>query len=127
MTTRIAHSVAERQGWVYGETMTEAERAEVGAILARLYASGYTDRDRFNELASGVRVRHTGQRYAAAYQDGTGVILAITERPGSPWSHEWKMPDVEMVVLWDRPWPIEGSSRMSQLAQYHVAVIGRPS
>jgi hypothetical protein len=104
--------------------LTPAERAELESILAQLHQHGYTKRDRFNELTPGARVRHRGHQWPEAFQQGTGVIVAITEKSPSAWSTDWGMADVEMVVAWDKP-TFEDSSRLSQVAQYHVSLIAR--
>ena len=102
--------------------LTPEERAEADRILADLRERGYTDRAEFDELAPGVRVRHRGHQWPDAFRKGTGVVVAITEKSPSAWSQEWRMPDVEMVVAFDKPtWP--GTSRLSTLAQYHVSAV----
>lgn len=102
--------------------LTPDERTEAEGILAKLRKHGYADRERFNEMAPGVRVRHSGHRWPEAYRDGTGVVVAITERSPSAWSQSWGAPDIEMVVAFDKP-TLPGMSRLSTLAQYHVAVV----
>jgi len=102
--------------------LTQAERSEAEAILDGLRKHGYTDRERFNELAPGVRVRHSGHRWPEAYCEGTGVVVAITERNPSSWSQSWDAPDIEMVVAFDEP-TLPGISRLSTLAQYHVSAV----
>jgi hypothetical protein len=103
-------------------SLTSEEQVEAERILAGLHERGYIDRDRHNDLAPGVRVRHRGHQWPAAYREGTGVVVAITEKPDSGWSQSWGKPDVEMVVAFDKP-TLPGMSRLSTLAQYHVAVI----
>lgn len=101
--------------------LTPAEATALDEMRAKLHAFGYVDIEQHGDLRPGTRIRHAGQRWPEAYEHGTGVVLALTERPNSAWSLSWGRPDIEMVVLWDRPWPLD--SRLSQLAQYHVAVV----
>jgi hypothetical protein len=98
--------------------LTPEERQEVERTLSELREHGYVDIDHHGELRPGVRVRHRGHQWSEAIQRGTGNVVAITEKPNSAWSDTWRMADVEMVVVFDKPWP--ASSRLSQLAQYHV-------
>lgn len=93
------------------------QRAE--ELLAGLRGRGYRDRERFNELEPGARVRHRGHQYPEAYRAGTGTIVAVTERDPSAWSESWGLPDVEIVVAWDDPslW------RVSNVAQYHIYAV----
>ena len=100
--------------------MTPEEQAEFDKTLAELHARGYVDIDAHKELRPGVRVRHRGHQWPGAHRHGTGAVLALTEKPDSAWSLSWGMADIEMVVLWDKPWPLD--SRLSKLAQYHVNV-----
>lgn len=104
--------------------LTPEERVEAERILAGLHERGYTDRERFNELTPGSRVRHRGHRWPQAYTDGSGVVVAITERDPSSWSQSWGVPDIEMVVAFDEP-TLPGMSRLTTLAQYHVEVVIR--
>ena len=103
--------------------LTPDETEELGALLASLHAYGYVDIAERGQLRPGGRIRHSGHRWPEAYTEGTGVVLALTEKPDSGWSQTYGMPDIEMVVLWDKPWPFDTSSRLSQLAQYHVGVV----
>lgn len=102
--------------------LTPEEQANAEEMLAELRKHGYRDRASFNELKPGVRVRHSGHRWPEAYTEGTGYVVAITERNPSSWSQSWGSPDIEMVVAFDKP-PLPDMSRLSQLAQYHVAVV----
>lgn len=102
--------------------LTPEERDEAALLLANLRSRGYVDRERFNELVPGARVRHRGHQYPEAYPTGTGVVVGIVERPDSAWSQSWRMPDIEMVVAWDRP-AFLGASRLSTVAQYHVYLV----
>lgn len=108
------------------DDLTDDERAEADTMVADLRGRGYRRRKRFNELAPGVRVRHCGHQWPEAYADGTAVVVAITERDPSAWAREWRMPDIEMVVAYDRP-ILEGRSRLVMLAQYHVQVVNPAS
>ncbi len=106
--------------------LTPAEEAEAAGIVAALQLRGYAPRERFNELAPGVRVRHHGHQWSSAYTEGTGVVVAITERDPSSWSQSWGAPDIEMVVAFDEP-TLPEMSRLTTLAQYHVQVVTAPN
>lgn len=99
--------------------LTTAEQSELDQLLACLRDAGYVDIENHNDLRVGARIRHVGHQWPQAYEHGTGVILALTERPNSPWSRSWHARDIELIALWDQPRPF--GSRLSQLAQYHVA------
>jgi hypothetical protein len=103
--------------------MTSDETAELARLLAELHASGYQDVHHHLELRAGARIRHGGHQWPEAYTNGTGTVLAVTRRPDSTWSRQYGLPDVELVALWDQPRPFDDSSRLSQLAQYHVEAI----
>ena len=99
------------------EALAPDVRAEAASLLDELLSRGYVEKESHNELRPGARVRHRGHRYPEAFARGTGVVLHVTEKEQSGWSQTWRMPDVEMVVLWDRA---QFGARMSLLAQYHV-------
>lgn len=101
------------------------EWAEAKKILAQLELRGYAPRERFNELAPDVRVRHHGHRWPSAYSEGTGVVVAIAERDPSSWAQTYGTPDIEMVVAYDKP-PVPEMSRLTTLAQYHVQAVTAP-
>lgn len=105
----------------HAAVMTTEERTAADKILADLHASGYRDVEQLGTLKPGTRIRHVGHQWSAACTNGTGVILAITEKPDSSWSQDWHMPDVELIALWD---PAVFGHRLSQLAQYHVEAVG---
>lgn len=106
--------------------VTSVEQAEADRMVADLHASGYVDLDSYTYPQSGrvlhvgARVRHIGEQYPEALRDGTGNVVALLHRPDSPWSRSWRMPDIELVTLSDRP---RFETRLSQLAHYHVEVI----
>jgi hypothetical protein len=101
--------------------LTPDVEAEAAKMLAALHDRGYQTVAEHGDLRPGTRIRHVGERYSAAHLDGTGIVLAITEKPNSSWSVSWRMPDVELIALWDRP---DTRGWLSGLAQYHVDVIG---
>jgi hypothetical protein len=101
----------------------DAEREKYATIRAELEESGYRDVEH-ETLRPGRRVRHRGERYPEAYDHGTGVILAVMEKPNSAWSADWGGRDIELIVLRDRPM-FEDWSRLSQVADYHVQVVDR--
>lgn len=98
-------------------TLTEVEQSEATAMLAVLHESGYRDVEAHGALKPGVRIRHRGHQWPGAYTDGTGNVLAITRSPRTVQG----MPDVELIAVWDEE---RFGSRLSQLAQYHVDVVG---
>lgn len=104
-----------------------SEQTEVDRMVAELRKHGYVDLDEYvyprsgRRLRVGARVRHGGEQYPEALQYGTGNVVALMHRPDSAWSHSWRMPDIEMVMLRDKP--RFGESRLSGLAHYHVEVI----
>lgn len=95
------------------DDLTEAESAEAEQLLAELSGRGYRSEDSIGKLTTGVRIRHRGQQYLEAYENGTGVIVAVTRRMER---------DVEVVVAYDEP-RFRGMSRLTVLANYHVDVI----
>lgn len=102
------------------DNMTPEERTEYEEMLLKLHAAGYRDVEEHGQLKVGARVRHSGHRWPEAYTQGTGVVLALTEKNPSAWSQSWGRPDIELIALWDRVYLF---SRLSGLAQYHVEVI----
>lgn len=101
--------------------LTAEEQAKAAAMVAELHDYGYRDVEQHGRLKPGVRIRHIGHKWPEAYDFGTGIVVAITEKPDSAWSRSWGKADVELIALWDRP---GFGSRLSQVAQYHVEVIG---
>jgi hypothetical protein len=93
---------------VTSPNLTPEVSAEAAEMLAKLHDLGYRDVPEHGSLRPGVRIRHVG-------------VLAVTEKPNSSWSVSWRMPDVELIALWDRP---NTRGWLSGLAQYHVEVIG---
>jgi hypothetical protein len=73
-------------------------------------------------LRVGTRVRHNGERYPEALEHGTGNVVALLHKPDSAWSRSYRAPDIELVVLSDRP---RFDTRLSRVAHYHVEVIER--
>jgi hypothetical protein len=106
---------------VTSPNLTPEVSAEATEMLAKLHDLGYRDVPEHGSLRPGVRIRHVGDRWSGAYENGTGIVLAVTEKPNSSWSVSWRMPDVELIALWDRP---NTRGWLSGLAQYHVEVIG---
>lgn len=106
---------------VASPNLTPEVAAEAIKMLAALHDRGYRDADFHGDLHPGTRIRHRGDQWPGAYENGTGIVLAITEKPNSSWSQSWRMPDVELIALWDRP---DTRGWLSGLAQYHVEVIG---
>lgn len=101
-------------------TLTPEEAAQLDTLRAELRGCRYVEIPEHGKLRPGGRVYHRGHRWPEAAWDGTGTVLALTERRDSSWSRTWGMPDIEMVVLWDTA-PF--GSRVSQVAQYHVYAV----
>lgn len=99
-------------------------RGEADRILDRLHAEGWRDIDSHGPYTPGTRVRHTGHQWPAAYNAGSGTVLAVTLKDPSSWSVVHNLPDVEIVVVWDAGAHL---SRVSHVAQYHVEAVGVPS
>jgi hypothetical protein len=104
--------------------LSEDEKAEAVRMLGELTDRGYAVVEEHNDLRPGVRIRHRGHQYPEAYLNGTGVVVAVTEKKPSGWSESWGAPDIEMVVAYDKPL-LPDMSRLTGLAQYHVEVVGR--
>lgn len=99
------------------------EQTRLEAMLQELLARGYQQITEHRNLRIGTRIRHHGHQWTEAFRSGTGYVAALTEKPDSAWSAEWGMPDIELIAVWDKPWPFDDSSRLSQVAQYHVHAI----
>lgn len=104
-------------------TLTPAEEKQLGELLAELHDRGYRDITKHGRLHVGDRVRHWGHQWSHAFSEGTGFVVAMTERPDSAWSRTYRMPDIELIAVWDVPRPFDTSSRLSLLAQYHVCPV----
>lgn len=102
--------------------LTELERAELAEKVKELHKRGYRDVAEHHGLKVGARIRHHGHQWSEAFRLGTGHVAVLTEKPNSAWSISWHMPDIELIAVWDKPRGL-GSSRLSQVAQYHVEVI----
>jgi hypothetical protein len=102
--------------------LSDHESARYVAMRSELATHGYRDVEH-PRLRPGRRVRHQAERWPEARDFGTGVLLAVMERTNSPWSASWGGPDIEVIVLRDRPL-FPGMSQLSQLANYHVATVG---
>lgn len=98
------------------------EAAEFARLRGELAASGYRDAEH-KLLRPGRRVRRRAEQFPEAFDNGTGVILAVMEHVDSSWSRSYRARDIELIVLKDKPL-IEGMSRVSQLANYHVEAVG---
>lgn len=100
--------------------LTPEETARLAVMVDQLHLDGYVDIEEHKGLRVGAWIRHRNQQYYEAIVNGTGAVLALVEKPDSPWSREWRMPDIELVMLRDKE---QFGSRLSQLAQYHVEVV----
>lgn len=119
---RVQFQLVVHTQLIGAERLTDEEQARVTAKRNELLARGYQDITEHRRLRLGARIRHRGQQWPDAYRRGTGWVAVLTEKPNSAWSREWRMPDIELVAVWDKPWGL-GQSRLSGLAQYHVEVI----
>ena len=102
--------------------LTEEEQDRLLEIRQELRERGYQDITEHGDLRVGARIRHRGQQFTEAFRHGTGYVVALMEKPDSAWSRTYRMPDIELVVVFDKP-ALLSSSRLSQLAQYHVSVV----
>ncbi len=103
-------------------SLSPAEQATARNALADLHGRGYRTVETHKGLRPGVRIRLAHERFPEAYADGTGVVLVVTTRDPSGWSDVYGRADVELLVVWDKP--NLADTRLSQVAQYHVDVIG---
>lgn len=98
------------------------DQARVDSIVADLTQSGFKAVDehtwREHTVRPGMRVRHSGEQWIEALDRGTGVLHSVYLRDPSPWSQKYRRPDVEVIFVRDKPM---FASRVSQLADYHVA------
>ncbi|WP_026931197.1 hypothetical protein [Glycomyces tenuis] len=106
--------------------LTTEEQAELERIVASLHEHGYVDLDEFVypksglKLRVGTRIKHRNEEYWKAIRHGTANVVALTEKPDSPWSKTYRMRDIELVMFRQER---EIGSRLSQVAQYHIDVI----
>lgn len=105
--------------------LTADEQTTLAKQLGELHEHGYVSVDQHAYpsgvvLKPGTRIRHSGHRYVEAILNGTGYVVAITEKPDSAWSRVYGMADVELVAVFDRD---HFGGQLTTLAQYHVAVI----
>ena len=100
-------------------TLTREERAEYDD----LFAAGYRDIDDAPRgIRVGARVHHAGERYPAAYRDGTGTVVAVMEKSPSPWvAAGWGKRDIELIVRTDRD--RFGTGCIGRWADYHTGVV----
>lgn len=89
-------------------------------LAEHVYPSG-------RRLHVGARVRHIGEQYPEAFRSGTGTVAALLHKPRSGWSQSHGQPDIELVMLRDKPRFEGDDGRLSQVAHYHVEVIERES
>jgi hypothetical protein len=100
--------------------LTAAEQREYDDLFKR----GYRDiTDAPRGIRAGVRVRHRGEQYLDAMQNGTGVIVAVMEKDPSPWVKSgWGPRDIELIVRTDED--RHGTGRLiGRWADYHTVVI----
>ncbi|GAA0494203.1 hypothetical protein Ade02nite_20560 [Paractinoplanes deccanensis] len=103
---------------------TTGEQATAERMLAELHEHGYVDRPEFKGLKPGDRVKHRGEQYPEAYDQGTATVWAVVEKPDSAWSRKYHASDVELIVVRDRPFA-EGMSRVTSWANYHTEAVVR--
>ena len=89
--------------------LTDDEYAEVERMLADNRGYGWLPVESAKAYKPGVRIRHVGQQYWQAYENGTGVIVAVLKRND----------EIELLVAYDEP-RFPGGSRITQLGSYHV-------
>lgn len=99
-------------------TFVERERQRMHAELTEY---GYQDIAEHRGIKVGARVRHCGQRYYEAIENGTATVLAVMQKDPSPWADSYGRPDIEVLVADDKP--MFPGSPVSQWADYHCAVV----
>ena len=88
----------------------------------QLEARGYVEVAEHHRLKPGARIRHRGQQWYEALMFGTATVVAVYEKPNSPWSVEWHMPDIEVIPQRDdEP---EGRCTITW-AQYHCTSVDK--
>ena len=88
--------------------MTEADQ-----YAEDLKNRGYAEAGEHNYLKVGQRVRHIGQQYPDAIQQGTGTLERI-------FVHTTKSRDIEVIVKHDEP---QFGSDYGYWADYHTVII----
>jgi hypothetical protein len=111
----LEYGTAEEHPWL---TPEGKDRLRIDEHVADLRERGYVDIEEFEGLRAGVRVRHRGEQYRAAYRDGTGNVLHVLQRDPSSWARSWGRPDVEIVVVRD---DVERGAML--VADYHVVIV----
>lgn len=111
MATVAAESVTDGVDW--------------SAPLASLIADGYHPVEEFTHrgrtLRVGQRVHHIGEKWAAAQDQGTAILVAITRhRPPSSWEQSYGRPDVEVIAVTDQD--RYGTGRIGRWADYHTVI-----
>lgn len=85
----------------------------------RLEHDGYVEVPEHRGLAPGVRISHRGHQWRDALLYGSATVVAVYERPNSPWSSTWGRPDVEVIYQADRE--PEGRCPITW-ADYHCSI-----
>jgi hypothetical protein len=112
MTPRIEPVTTTRQGI----TMTDFDAnitAEIEKLAKEMTSYGYRPLDDHATLHPGLRVRHVGEKYPAAFDNGTAVVAAVFHRPH-------RLGDIEVIAVHDE----DGRGRrVRQWADYHTAPV----
>ena len=91
---------------------------------AALEKNGYREIPDHKGIKPGARIHHRGQRYVKAHWHGTSTVVAVYEKPESPWSRQWGMPDIEII---HQPDDAPDGECPITWAQYHAALADRSS
>lgn len=101
--------------------MTDTDTDQLESLRSRLEAEGYEGVAEHHALKAGARIRHSSHRYPEAYLHGSGTVLAVFSKNPSSWASIYGQPDVEVIVLLDRPGI--GGTRLMQCASYHAHTV----
>lgn len=91
-------------------------------LTAALEERGYVEVPEHRGIKPGTRIHNRAQRYVKAYWHGTSTVVAVFEKPNSPWSRDRGMPDIEIIHQPDDA--PEGECPITW-AQYHAALPDR--
>ena len=86
--------------------LDENQLAAFARLYQETYARGYREAEppvTVNGIKAGDRVRAKSIQTAEAFERGTGTVLAVMHNPDSQWEKQWGQPDIEVLVLEDRP------------------------
>lgn len=85
---------------------------------AALEKHGYIEIPEHKGIKPGARIRNRRQQYVKAIWHGTSTVVAVYEKPDSPWSRTYGMPDIEII---HQPDDAPDGECPITWAQYHSA------